>query len=57
MFGLPTEVEALFDIKVIESAAPSRAHPHRIPESILDLGAREKIKMQWVIVEVNLLLL
>ena len=34
------QVEALFDIKVIDTDAPS--HLHRTPEQILDTGALEK---------------
>ena len=34
------QVEALFDLKVINTDAPS--HLHRTPESILDTGALEK---------------
>ena len=51
--------ESLFDIKVIDTDAPS--HLHRTPEQILDAGALEKkklyIKRQWKIGEVHLLLL
>ena len=36
------QVEALFDIKVIDTDAPS--HLHRTPEQILDTGALEKKK-------------
>ena len=37
------QVEALFDIKVIDTDAAS--HLHRTPESILDTGALEKKKL------------
>ena len=51
------QVDALFDIKVIDTDAPS--HLHRTPESILDSGALEKkklyIKRKWKIGEVHLL--
>ena len=36
------QVEALLDIKVIDTDAPS--HLHRTPESYLDTGARERKK-------------
>ncbi|KAL5493875.1 hypothetical protein EMCRGX_G015109 [Ephydatia muelleri] len=43
------QVEALFDIKVIDTDAPS--HLHRTPESILDTGALEKKKLYKKAVE------
>ena len=51
-------MEALFDIKVIDTDAPS--HLHRTPESILDTVALEKKKLYKKAVEdrrVHLLLL
>ena len=42
-------MEALFDIKVIDTDAPS--HLHRTPESILDSGALEKKKLYKKAVE------
>ena len=43
------QVEALFDIKAIDTDAPS--HLHRTPESILDTGALEKKKLYKKAVE------
>ena len=42
-------MEALFDIKVIDTDAPS--HLHQTPESILDTGALEKKKLYKKAVE------
>ena len=42
-------MEALFDIKVIDTDTPS--HLHRTPESILDSGAPEKKKLYTKAVE------
>ena len=43
------QVEALFEIKGIDTDPPS--HLHRTPESILDSGALEKNKLYKKVVE------